>query len=145
MASPFPPMFIFIHSYCGMFAESQNNLIREAVSIARLRHSKHATALLSEHSLAAQQSVANTSSPQRTRMQQQKSCWRLCFLCSQLWRKQQLCNIPAARKDVFCGVRPKAISGEPNPYTWNINLCTTQKLMKLFNMHVYAPVFERCL
>lgn len=71
--------FIFIHSYCGMSTESQNNLIREAASIASLRHSKHAMALLTEHSLAAQRLAAITQSPQQTCKQQQKCCSKQCF------------------------------------------------------------------
>jgi hypothetical protein len=50
--------FTFIHSYCSMPAESWNNLIREAASIAKLQHGKHATVLLSEHPLAAKWSAA---------------------------------------------------------------------------------------
>jgi hypothetical protein len=144
----FLPFHLYIYFYSFILWHvrwSQNNLIREAATIARSRHGKHATALLSEHSLAAQRLVANTWLPQQTRKQQRKSCWKRCFLCGQLRRSRKLCNITAARKIVFCGVHPKGISREPKPYTWNINLCTTQQLMKLFNMHVYVPVFEQCL
>jgi hypothetical protein len=43
-----------------------------------------------------------------------KNCWKQSFLCSPLWW-MSLCNITAARKGLFCVVRPKAISRELKP------------------------------
>jgi hypothetical protein len=116
--------FIFIHSYCGMSTKSQNNLFREAVSIARLQHGKHATALLSEHSLTAQRLVAIImQSPQQTCKQQQKSCSKQCFSVWFTAGNVSTLQHNSCKKWCF-------LWGPPQGYIWRTKtICMEHKLM----------------